>query len=158
MFNVRLPLNSAIDQRKGDPHSDFLLRISTSPSFFDRWNSIVSIALFRIVWSYIERIFRKISTQNNNTLYCSNLESPYALVIYSLIFLFETVSLHLIRAKKRAAWRQNRLRTLEQDAAAAQQTIQSMNKVPEDSTKKNEVSSSQYCIVPNQPTHLALSK
>lgn len=51
------------------------------------------------------------------------------------------VSLHSIRAEKRAAWRQNRLKTLEEEAAAAQQMIQSMDKVTDDDlTKKNEVS------------------
>lgn len=50
------------------------------------------------------------------------------------------VSLHSIRAEKRAAWRQNRLKTLEEEATAAQQMIQSMDKVTDDLTKKNEVS------------------
>lgn len=49
-------------------------------------------------------------------------------------------SFYNIRAEKRAAWRQNRLKTLEEEAAAAKQTIQSMNKVTDDLTKKNEVS------------------
>lgn len=69
-----------------------------------------------------------------------------SLVVDFLFFLFffflniYTIPLNWIRAKKRSAWRHDRLRTLEQEAAAAQRTIHAMNMVQDDSTKKNEVS------------------
>lgn len=46
----------------------------------------------------------------------------------------------LFRAEKRSARRHSRLRALEEEAAAAQQALQSMNKMADDLTKKNEVS------------------
>lgn len=44
------------------------------------------------------------------------------------------------RAQKRSAWRHERLKTLEQDAAIAQQMIKTMNETADNFADKNEVS------------------
>lgn len=55
--------------------------------------------------------------------------------MFLLFHLFNLFTFFEIRAEKRAAWRQQRLENLEKEAAQ-----QSMNKLTDDLTKKNEVS------------------